>query len=143
MDTILQSLNNFIIHVTSSPTTNLVLVIIGSLLPSIIGIVLPRRQTITYGMFINKFIGTIFLQKRRFQAPAAENLWEALGHAIQTTFQDLSFGVYLDGREDLSSDDKKAKIEDYLITVPAAPAPAVPAPVAPAQPAEPVKPAKP
>lgn len=98
---------------------SLALILAGSILPSLIGMILPRKKTIQYGIGINKFLGTIFLQKRSFKSPAAETLWQRLGMTIQTTFQDLSFGVYLDGRKDLTKEEKDKKITEYLSTAPA------------------------
>jgi len=97
---------------------NLALILAGSILPSLIGMILPRKKTIQYGMVINRFLGTVFLQKRSFKSPAAESLWQRLGLTIQTTFQDLSFGVYLDGRKDLTKEEKDKKITEYLLPAP-------------------------
>ena len=93
----------------------------GSLIPFIIGLVLPRKKTIQYGMFMNSFLGTIMFQKRCFgKICVPENIVEAIIQTVQTTFQDISFGVYIDSRKDITPEEKQKKIDEYLITVPAA-----------------------
>jgi len=94
---------------------NLILIILGTILPPVLGMLLPRKRTIQYGIAINKFLGTIFFQKRVFKYKGTESIWQKLGETIQTTFQDLSFGVYISGRTDLTKKEKQKKIDEYLI----------------------------
>ena len=88
---------------------------IGSMVPIVVGLVLPRKHTIQYGRVINKFLGMILLQKRIFGgANIPANILQAITLAIQTTFQDVSFGVYVDSRKDLTEEERIKKIEEYL-----------------------------
>lgn len=60
-------------------------------------------------------------QKRCFgKICVPENIVEAIIQTVQTTFQDISFGVYIDSRKDITPEEKQKKIDEYLITVPAA-----------------------
>jgi len=93
--------------------------VIGVVIPYIIGMALPRRKTIQYGMAINRWVGRIFLQKRATNLPiVSDNAWSKLGHAIRTTFVDLSFGVYLDSRKDFTQEQVNQKINEYLALKP-------------------------
>lgn len=85
---------------------------VGTLIPVIVGLILPRKKTVQYGMAINTFLGTLLLQKRATKLP--RNILESLLHVIRTTFQDLSFGVYISSRQDFSKEEKQKKIEEYL-----------------------------
>jgi hypothetical protein len=85
---------------------------VGTLIPVIVGLVLPRKKTVQYGMAINKFLGSLMLQKRATKLPG--NILQSLLHTIRTTFQDLSFGVYISSRQDLSKEEKQKKVEEYL-----------------------------
>jgi hypothetical protein len=89
--------------------------VIGSMLPIVLGLVLPRKHTIQYGRAINKFLGLFLLQKRVFgRAYIPANILQAITLTIQTTFQDVSFGVYVDSRKDLTEEERIKKIAEYL-----------------------------
>jgi hypothetical protein len=120
MDTLLMQLNGILTtHVVGKISLWHVLAIgAGSLIPVIIGIILPRKKTIQYGILINKTLGLALLQKRHFGS-VPTNIIESIIATIQTTFQDMSFGVYIDARKDLSSEEKQNKISEYLVQVPA------------------------
>jgi hypothetical protein len=92
-------------------------IIIGSVLPSLIGMILPRKNTVQYGMSIYKIIGTIFLQKRGYNLVVGTDVLSRLIAVIRTTFVDLSFGVYLASREDLTKEVVDQKIEEYLSAI--------------------------
>lgn len=136
MDTLLMHLNGMLTaHVVGGVSLWHVLAMgTGTLIPVIIGIILPRKKTIQYGMLINKTLGLALLQKRRFGS-VPNNIIEGVIATVQTTFQDVSFGVYIDSRKDLSFEDKQKKISEYLIQVPAVTPPQE------TKPAEEVKPA--
>lgn len=86
----------------------------GSLIPILLGIILPRKRTVQYGMVINRFLGLALLQKRLFKTAAPSHILGAIMHSIQTTFQDVSFGVYIDSRKDITEEERKQKIDEYL-----------------------------
>lgn len=95
---------------------------VGSMIPFLVGILLPRKNTIHYGMLMNSFLGKIMFQKRvygKLVIPA--NVVEAIIHTVQTTFQDISFGVYIDSRTDITPEERQKKIDEYLLP-PAPPA---------------------
>ena len=94
--------------------SHLVVLLLGSLFPVVIGLILPRRHTIQYGISINKFLGLALLQKRIFGTNIPGNIIQGIIQAVQTTFQDVSFGVYIDSRKDLTEEQRKQKIEEYL-----------------------------
>lgn len=97
--------------------SHLVVLLLGSLFPVVVGLVLPRKHTIQYGISINKFLGLFLLQKRIFGgANIPGNILQGITQAIQTTFQDVSFGVYIDSRKDLTEEQRKQKIDEYLGT---------------------------
>jgi hypothetical protein len=88
----------------------------GTLIPILVGILLPRKKTIQYGMLINKTLGLALLQKRHFGNIPTNIIQEVIA-TFQTTFQDVSFGVYIDARKDLSPEEKQKKIDEYLTQV--------------------------
>ncbi|MBE3087009.1 MAG: hypothetical protein IMZ64_12430 [Bacteroidetes bacterium] len=94
--------------------SHVLVMLAGSLIPVLFGIILPRKRSIQYGMAINKFLGLALLQKRCFKTPLPNNILQAIICSVQTTFQDVSFGVYLDSRKDLSKEDRENKIIEYL-----------------------------
>lgn len=95
--------------------SHVLVMLAGSLIPILFGIILPRKRTVQYGIAINKFLGLALLQKRVFTGSNIPmNILQAIVHSIQTTFQDVSFGVYIDSRKDLTEEERKQKIEDYL-----------------------------
>ena len=89
-------------------------VVFGAILPALLGMVMPRRATVKYGMLINKIFGLILLQKRIFKAGVPANPVLGYLQALQTTFQDVSFGIYIDSRQDMSADQKQKKIDEYF-----------------------------
>lgn len=93
---------------------NLLLVLLGTALPPALALALPRKKTVQYGMALNRFIGALFLQKRTWKFPAAKSLWQKIGLTLQSTFQDLAFGVYISARVDLTKEERARKIEEYL-----------------------------
>jgi hypothetical protein len=108
--------------------SHVVVMLMGSLIPVLVGIALPRKQTVGYGISINKFLGLFLLQKRIFGgANIPANILQAITTAIQTTFQDVSFGVYIDSRKDITEEERKQRIEDYLAGIKSV---TTPAPVA-------------
>lgn len=120
MDTLMVALNQ-IMHTQVVGKLNIfhfLMVACGTLFPIVIGLVLPRKKTIRYGMLINKTIGLALLQRRIFKS-IPTNILSSIVAAVQTTFQDVSFGVYLDARKDLTAEEKTAKIQEYLQQVPA------------------------
>lgn len=87
----------------------------GVLIPILFGLILPRKRTVQYGILINRILGLALLQKRVFKNfDLPDNIIEAIALAVQTTFQDISFGVYIDSRKDLTPEDKQKKIKEYL-----------------------------
>jgi hypothetical protein len=88
---------------------------VGTMIPVVFGLVLPRKHTVQYGRVVNKFLGLILLQKRIFgKVNIPANILQTVTQAIQTTFQDVSFGVYIDSRKDLTEEERIKKIEEYL-----------------------------
>jgi hypothetical protein len=113
MDTLL--INALQAHLVGGVKVSHILVMLaGSFIPILLGIILPRKRSVQYGMAINKFIGMALLQKRYFKAPLPDNILQAIIRTVQTTFQDVSFGVYLDSRRDLSKEERDKKITEYL-----------------------------
>ena len=93
---------------------NIILMVTGTLVPIILGLILPRKRTIHYGMWINKTLGLALLQRRHFGS-MPQNVTQGIIATIHTTFQDVSFGVYIDARQDLSPEEKEKKINEYLL----------------------------
>jgi len=121
MDTLTIAIMNALqIHLVGGvKVSHLLMMLMGLLIPIVLGLVLPRRHTVQYGIAINKFLGVSLLQKRIFggtNIPA--NIVQAIIQAVQTTFQDVSFGVYIDSRKDLTEEQRKRKIEEYFGTIP-------------------------
>jgi hypothetical protein len=113
MDTLI--LNALQAHIVGGIKLSHILVLLaGSLFPVLFGIILPRKRAIQYGIAINKFLGLALLQKRCFKEPLPNNILQAVIRSVQTTFQDVSFGVYLDSRKDLSKEERDKKIIEYL-----------------------------
>ena len=107
-----QALNYCLTFVTNHPIVFSVIVI-----PLIIGFFLPRRQTIKYGMIIYNSIGFLLMQCRHYKLSLPTNLISNALLVVRTTFTDLSFGVYLASRIDLTREEIAQKIKEYL-TVP-------------------------
>ena len=103
----------FFVHLTFG---HFIVLLFGIILPVLIGLVLTRRKTIQYGMFINKFVGAILLQKRLFgKIPEPEKSFlQTMIENFQTTLQDISYGIYIDSRKDITDEDKQKKINEYL-----------------------------
>lgn len=137
MDTLLTNIQVLLsIHVIGSiKILHLLNISIGILLPIIFGLILPRRKTVQYGMLINKTLGLALLQKRIFRGMSIpEDIIGAIVTNVQTTFQDVSFGVYIDSRKDITPEEKQKKIDEYLTVVPVVitiPVPVTPAPTTP------------
>jgi len=93
----------------------LISVLIGSVLPAVIGMILPRRKTVSYGMLLYKVSGALLGQKRATQLNISPTIINALITVLRTTFVDLSFGIYIASREDLSEEDRGKKIEEYMV----------------------------
>ena len=111
-------------HVAGVKVLYLVAIAVGTFFPVLVGIILPRRHTIGYGRAINKFLGLALLQKRVYGKVDVTNMFQAIILTIQATFQDVSFGVYIDSRKDLTEEEKKKKTEEYLgVTPPKDPIP--------------------
>ena len=109
MDTLMTSL----IHLASKgPTINLILMVLGTLLPFLVGMFLSRRNTIRYGGLVYKILGGLMLQKR-IHTPAIDFASKLL-LMIRSTFVDLSFGIYLESRTDLSKKEKEKKVLEFL-----------------------------
>lgn len=92
--------------------SSILLVLIGFILPAVIGMILPRRKTIGYGRFIYKSLG-IFLAQKRLNTSPTHPLLNIL-NVLRTTFIDMSYGVYIESRTDLSKEDVDKKIEEYI-----------------------------
>ena len=91
---------------------NLVIFFAGLIIPVLIGIILPRKKTIGYGRILFRFLGTCLAQTRIQEAPAS--LLQSILLVIRSTFVDLSFGVYIESRTDMSETNKGQKVEEYL-----------------------------
>lgn len=74
--------------------TYIIVLILGSGIPIVIGMILPRKGTVGYGRFLYKWIGGLLVQKRIH--PITGGLINGLLTTIRSTFVDLSFGVYLE-----------------------------------------------
>jgi hypothetical protein len=88
--------------------------ILGTILPLLIGLFLTRKRTVGYGRWITKTIGKILLQKRIFGIPIPTNLKDALLMHLQSTMQDIAFGIGIEGRTDLTPEQKQEKVNEYL-----------------------------
>lgn len=86
--------------------------IVGSFIPAMISLFLPRRKTIQFGIMIYRVVGAFLLQKRF--PKISEGKWGRLVHFVQTTFVDLSFGIYLGSRADLSTEQIEVKIKEQI-----------------------------
>jgi uncharacterized membrane protein YdfJ with MMPL/SSD domain len=96
--------------------SHIIVLIIGMLLPVLIGLLMTRKMTVKYGIFINKIVGLILLQKKIVgQIPKAEqNFFKKAVVSFQTTLQDIAFGIYAGSLKNESADDLQKKINDYL-----------------------------
>ena len=88
--------------------------IIGSLIQTVLGMVLPRPGTVKLGMTLYKMFEMALGQKRATRLGIPAGTWSRLLMVIRTTFTDLSFGIYIASREDLSIEDRKKKVDEYL-----------------------------
>ena len=88
----------------------------GAIIPIIFGLALPRKNTVGYGRWINRTLGLALLQRRHLPNMPS-NIIEIIIANIQTTFQDISFGVYIDARKDLTPEEKQKKVDEYLNTI--------------------------
>ena len=106
------SLINLITHPNGKTFSYLAIFLAGLIIPVLIGIILPRRKTIVYGRIIYKFLGNCLAQTRIQEISGST--FQSLGAVIRSTFVDLSFGIYIESRSDLSDTDKEKKIQEYL-----------------------------
>lgn len=113
-DTLYQAIRTIAHSLTGGYTGTGVTLLAGILLPILIGMILPRRYTILYGAMINGWVGKILGQRRASFISRGMGIWGIFLHTIQTTFVDLSFGIYISSREDFSKEQKAQKIEEYL-----------------------------
>lgn len=91
--------------------------VVGTLIPTIIALILPRRKTISFGMAIYDLVGGTMLQKRAHNIPLPQSRWQKLRLVLRSTFADAAFGVYVASRKDWSRDQKEAKIKEYIDAV--------------------------
>jgi hypothetical protein len=110
MDSLITMVTGVINHNTS--LINLIIFIIGFFIPALIGMVLPRQKTIGYGRIIYRLFGTMLAQKRLHMMP--DNIWQTFLTLVRSTFVDMSYGVYIESRVDLSKEEKEKKIQEYL-----------------------------
>ena len=89
-------------------------IIIGSMIPTVISMILPRAGTVKFGMTLYKLLGGALGQKRATNIGISAGSWSNFLMMVRTTFTDLSFGVYIASREDMAEDVKKTKIDEYL-----------------------------
>jgi hypothetical protein len=102
-------------HVVGKITIlHILIMVAGTVFPILLGLILPRKHTIQYGIAIDKFLGLALLQKRIFGGNIPGNIIEKTIQTIQTTFQDVSFGVYIESRKDLTEEQRTQKIDEYL-----------------------------
>jgi len=86
--------------------------VVGSFIPALVSMFLPRKKTIQFGIMIYRVVGAFLLQKRN--PKISEGKWGKLVHFVQTTFVDLSFGIYLGSRTDFSEEQIEAKITEQI-----------------------------
>lgn len=105
---------NQVIKILTDHDSQVVSFIVGIIVPALISAFFSRKGTVKFGILIYKFLGSIMLQKRAtcLKMPATK-IGQIL-YSIRTTFVDMSFGVYIASRKDLSNDEQNAKIDDYL-----------------------------
>lgn len=94
--------------------TMVISLVVGSLVPAILSMALPRGGTVKFGMSVYKMLGMALGQKRATHIGIPASTWSKLLLVIRTTFTDLSFGIYIASREDLSAEDRKKKVDEYL-----------------------------
>jgi len=84
---------------------------LAALLPFILGLILPRKKTIGYGIFVYNWIGKILLQtgNKVSSGRAAANAILA----VRTTFVDFAYGIYL-GSKNLSKSDRIVMVETHI-----------------------------
>jgi len=91
----------------------LIIAAISIIVPYLIGLVLTRKKTIGYGMVIYNIIGGLTLQKNpRFKQYSG--IFQALLGAFVSTLADISFGIYIASRRDITKEQRQKKIEIYL-----------------------------
>lgn len=106
------NLLNLITHPSVKTLSYLVIFLAGLVIPVLIGIILPRRRTIGYGRIIYKLFGTCLAQTRIQEVSGS--ILQSIMTVIRSTFVDLSFGIYIESRSDLSDKDKEKKIQEYI-----------------------------
>lgn len=103
-----------IVKIFTNHDSQVVSLIVGILVPAIISAFFSRKGTVKFGILIYKFLGSMMLQKRATCLKIPSTKFGQILYSIRTTFVDLSFGVYIASRKDLSSDEQNKKIDDYL-----------------------------
>lgn len=103
-----------IVKIFTNHDSQVVSLIVGILVPAIISAFFSRKGTVKFGILIYKFLGSMMLQKRATCLKIPSTKFGQILYSIRTTFVDLSFGVYIASRKDLSSDEQSKKIDDYL-----------------------------
>jgi hypothetical protein len=89
-------------------------ILIGSIIPALISMIMPRKGTVKFGVMVYKVLGMALGQKRATQIGIPAGAWSTLLLVIRTTFTDLSFGIYIASRDDISNEDQEKKIDEYL-----------------------------
>jgi len=97
----------------------IIALLVGTVLPAVLALIFPRHLTVQYGMALYRFVGFIMAQKRASLLKVNGDSLSRLLYVIRTTFVDLSFGVYIASRGDLTEKDKNEKITEYLDRDPA------------------------
>ena len=82
--------------------------------PIFIGTILPRRKTIGYGRLIYKFFKVALAQKRIHIIPST--IVQNIIIVLRSTFVDLSYGIYIESRTDLTPEEQEKKIDEYIQT---------------------------
>lgn len=89
-------------------------VLVGSVLPALISLALPRHRTVQFGRAVYKAFKIVLLQKRATQLGVPMGAWSKLLMVVRTTLTDLSFGIYIESREDMADQEKLQKESEYL-----------------------------
>jgi len=97
----------------------IIALLIRTVLPAVLAMVFPRHYTVRYGMALYQFVGHLMAQKRASLLRVNGDALSRFFFVVRTTFVDLSFGVYIASRDDLSKQDKETKIKEYLDREPA------------------------
>jgi hypothetical protein len=112
MDSLIIMVTGVFTHPDKQAIINLIIFIAGFVIPILFGMMLPRRKTVGYGRVIYRFMGTLMLQKRVHTLPTS--ILATIVTVIRSTFVDISYGVYIESRTDLTSEEKESKIQEFL-----------------------------